>query len=67
MIFTITTKDSQHMSLFCITEDYELSKDISQEVFLALFKVKEKLDYSRPDKIESTGDESDIQQMYGLL
>lgn len=25
---------------FCITEDYELSKDISQEVFLALFKVK---------------------------
>lgn len=27
---------------FCITEDYELSKDISQEVFLALFKVKEK-------------------------
>ena len=35
---------------FCITEDYELSKDISQEVFLALFKVKEKLDYSRPDK-----------------
>ena len=41
MIFTITTKDSQHMLLFCITEDYELSKDISQEVFLALFKVKE--------------------------
>ena len=36
---------------FCITEDYELSKDISQEVFLALFKVKEKLDYSRPDKL----------------
>lgn len=34
---------------FCITEDYELSKDISQEVFLALFKVKEKLDYSRAD------------------
>ena len=33
---------------FCITEDYELSKDISHEVFLALFKVKEKLDYSRP-------------------
>lgn len=32
---------------FCITEDYELSKDISQEVFLALFKVKEKLDYYR--------------------
>ena len=38
---------------FCITEDYELSKDISQEVFLALFKVKEKLDYSRPDKLKS--------------
>lgn len=32
---------------FCITKDYELSKDISQEVFLALLKVKEKLDYSR--------------------
>ena len=41
------------MSLFCITEDYELSKDISQEVFLALFKVKEKLDYSRPDKLKA--------------
>lgn len=57
---------------FCITEDYELSKDISQEVFLALFKVKEKLDYSKTGlfqtwQIESTGDESDIQQMYGLL
>lgn len=52
---------------FCITEDYELSKDISQEVFLALFKVKEKLDYSKTWQIESTGDESDIQQMYGLL
>ena len=38
---------------FCITEDYELSKDISQEVFLALFKVKEKLDYSRPDKLKA--------------
>lgn len=36
---------------FCITEDYELSKDISQEVFLALFKVKEKLDYSRPGRL----------------
>ena len=32
---------------FCITEDYELSKDISQEVFLALFKVKEKLVLNR--------------------
>ena len=38
---------------FCITEYYELSKDISQEVFLALFKVKEKLDYSRPDKLKA--------------
>ena len=38
---------------FCITEDYELSKDISQEVFLALFKVKEKLDYSRPGRLKA--------------
>jgi len=38
---------------FCITKDYELSKDISQEVFLALLKVKEKLDYSRPDKLKA--------------
>lgn len=51
---------------FCITEDYELSKDISQEVFLALFKVK-KTGLFQTWQIESTGDESDIQQMYGLL
>ena len=37
---------------FCITEDYELSKDISQEVFLALFKVKEKLDLN--EKLNSS-------------
>ena len=43
---------------FCITEDYELSKDISQEVFLALFKVKEKLDYSRPDKLNNCASHS---------
>ena len=43
---------------FCITEDYELSKDISQEVFLALFKVKEKLDYSRPDKLKTCASHS---------
>ena len=37
---------------FCISEDYELSKDISQEVFLALFKVKEKLDLN--EKLNSS-------------
>ena len=67
MIFTITTKDSQHMLLFVITEDYELSKDISQEVFLALFKSERKTGLFQTWQIESTGDESDIQQMYGLL
>ena len=63
MIFTITTKDSQHMLLFAsqkITNFQKISGSkffsntrISQEVFLALFKVKEKLDYSRPDKLKA--------------
>lgn len=38
---------------FCITEDYELSRDISQEVFMSLFKIKDKLDYSNKAKLKA--------------
>ncbi|MBU5482453.1 RNA polymerase sigma factor [Blautia sp. MSJ-19] len=31
---------------FCMTGDKELSRDISQEVFISLFKLKDRLDYS---------------------
>ena len=55
-----------HICRFCITEDYELSKDISQEVFWHYLKVKE-TGLFQTRQIESTGDESNIQQMYGLL
>lgn len=38
---------------FCMTSDYELSKDISQEVFIALFKIRDKLDYSNKAKLKA--------------
>lgn len=38
---------------FCMTDDYELSRDISQEVFMALFKVKDRLDYSSEAKLKA--------------
>lgn len=37
---------------FCITEDYELSKDISQEVFLAI-QSERKTGYSRPGRLKA--------------
>lgn len=52
---------------FCITEDYELSKDISQEVFLALFKVKEKLDYSRPGDADKILDQLRVRRFICIL
>ena len=53
MIFTITTKDSQHMSLFASQKITSFQKISVRKFFLALFKVKEKLDYSRPDKLKA--------------
>lgn len=38
---------------FRITEDYQLSQDISQEVFLALFKMKDRLNYSNTAKLKA--------------
>ena len=38
---------------FCIIGDTELAKDISQEVFLAFFKARDRLDYSNTAKLKS--------------
>lgn len=54
MIFTITTKDSQHMSLFASQKITSFQKISVRKFFWHyLFKVKEKLDYSRPDKLKA--------------
>ncbi len=38
---------------FCMTSDEELAKDISQEVFLSLFKVRDRLDYSNMKRLKA--------------
>lgn len=38
---------------FCHVKDFELARDISQEVFIALFKVRDKLNYANPKSLKS--------------
>ena len=38
---------------FRMTGDYQLSQDISQEVFLALFKIRDRLNYSNTNKLKA--------------
>lgn len=37
----------------CIVNDPDLAQDISQEVFIALLKIKDRLDYSREDRLKA--------------
>lgn len=38
---------------FCHVKDFELARDISQEVFIAFFKVRDKLDYTKPKSLRA--------------
>ena len=38
---------------FCQVNDFDLAQDISQEVFIAFFKVKEKLDYADTKRLKA--------------
>lgn len=66
MIFTITTKDSQHMLLFA-SQKLQTFKRYQSGSFSGIIQSERKTGLFQTWQIESTGDESDIQQMYGLL
>lgn len=66
MIFTITTKDSQHM-LLLHHRRLRTFKRYQSGSFSGIIQSERKTGLFQTWQIESTGDESDIQQMYGLL